>query len=341
MKIDVIMLTRDLLRIPSPSGNEKQVGVFLAKRLRKSFKVKLQKVGNRFNILATKGKPRLLLTTHLDTVSKELPLREDKKWLYGRGACDTKGIIAAMVCAAEEVVTLGRNDFGLLFDVSEESDFSGIQKAIKIVNPKRVIVGEPTDGKIVYGQKGLLGIKIKCKGKTAPGATPEKGISAINQLLSILEIIRRKKLLEDSELGKTTINIGKISGGVAPNVVADSAEAIIEVRTICRNNKVKELLLKGISKENVEILYNFEPTINRDKRFLADCKGKKEIAPYFTEMYFWAKKAKAIVFGPGDYKYAHTDKEKIRKSDLIKGKKAYLEIIQRWTKDKDAPEKAF
>ncbi len=331
--MDVITLTRDLLRIPSPSGNEKLVGEFLAKRLGRMFKVKLQKVGNRFNILATNGKPTLILTTHMDTVPKELPLREDKTWLYGRGACDTKGIIAAMVCAAEEAIKAGRKDFGLLFDVSEETDFSGIRKAIRVVKPEVVIVGEPTKGKIVYGQKGLLGIKIKYKGKAAPGATPEKGISAINNILNLLEKIRSKQLPKDSRLGNTTLNIGQIKGGLAPNIVADCAEAIIEVRTICPNKKIKKLLIRGIPKENVEILYNFDPMMTKDKKFLATFKYKKEIAPYFTEMYFWAKRAKTIVFGPGDYKYAHTDREKIRKSDLVKGKQAYLEMITIITKN--------
>ena len=328
MKTDVINLTRDLLRIPSPSGNEKRMGEFLVKRLKRSCKVKLQKVGNRFNIIATKGKPKLLLTTHIDTVPKELPLKEDKEWICGRGAGDTKGIIAAMICAVEEAIALGRKDFGLLFDVSEETDFSGIKKAINLVNPEVVIVGEPTKNKIVYGQKGLLGIKVKCKGKSAPGATPEQGTSAINKLLIILEKIKGKQLPTDQKLGSTTLNIGQIKGGVAPNVVADYAEAIIEVRTTCSNEKIRKLLLKNIPKRNIRILYNFESSINADEKFLANFKCKKEIAPYFTEMYFWAKKAKTIVFGPGDYKYAHTNLERIRKSDLIKGKQAYLNIIK-------------
>lgn len=182
----IVNLTRDLLRIPSPSGDERGIGKFLVRRLKKSFNVKIQKVGNRFNILATKGETRLILTTHMDTIPKQLEIKEDDNYLYGRGACDAKGIIAAMICAGEEAIKKGLNNFGILLDVDEEKDFSGVKKAIKLINPGFVIVGEPTDFKIAIGQKGLIGIKIKCFGISASGSS-EKGISAIDKLIEILK----------------------------------------------------------------------------------------------------------------------------------------------------------
>src|SRR3989338_10768849 len=238
-----IELTKELLQISSESGKEKEIGKFLLKRLKRNFNVKIQKVDNRFNILASIGKPEILLTKNMDTVPKQLEVREDKNYLYGRGACDTKSIIVCMIIAGEEAINTGIRNFGILFDVSEETDFSGIKEAVKLVTPKIVIVGEPTDFKLATGQKGLLGIKIKCFGKNAPGSTPEKGRSAINRL--------------------------------------------------------------------IEILY----------------KINKIILPYFTEMYFW-NKSNVFVFGPGKYKFAHSDIEKIRKVDVENGKNCYLKILK-------------
>ena len=105
-----IELARQLLNIPSVSGEEKEIAEFLVDRLSRTFKVETQNVGNNFNILATCGKPDIILTTHMDTVPGLLEIKEDNDYLYGRGACDTKGIIAAMVCACEEAVKEGFNN---------------------------------------------------------------------------------------------------------------------------------------------------------------------------------------------------------------------------------------
>lgn len=332
-KMSIAELARDLIKIPSPSGEEKTIGEYLARRLEKNFKITLQKVGNRFNLLATRGNPKLILTTHLDTVPKVLEVKEDADYLYGRGACDTKGCMAAMVCAGEEAAKQELTNFGLLFDVSEESDFSGIKEAINLVNPEIVIVGEPTDFKLVRGQKGLIGIKVQCYGKSASGSTPEKGVSAIDKLIEILPKIKAIPWWpEDEILGKTTINIGQICGGTAPNVVADYAEAKIEIRTTKSSKEIRALIEKEIPKENLIIEYDYE-FVFTDTKFNFDF--EQIVVPYFTEMYFWAQKAKTFVFGPGKYEFAHSDDEKISKKDLEKGKAAYLEIIRKLVEVKD------
>lgn len=320
-----IELAKNLLKINSVSGEEKEIGEFLAERLAPNFKITIQEIGSRFNILATKGNPKLLLTTHIDTVPGILEVKEDKKYLYGRGACDTKGIIAPMICAAEKAVNLGYNNFGLVFDVSEETDFSGIKRAIDLINPEFVIVGEPTGLKIVIGQKGLIGLKIFSKGKKAPGSMPEKGINAIILLTRIISQIDKIEL-PISEIGITSLNIGQISGGIAPNVVPDYAEAIIEFRSTILNDVIIKKI-KTVTK-NFELLYSFEPVIMNETKYLENLNFDREIVPYFTEMYFWSKKSNAIVFGPGEYKYAHTDKERISKKDILKSEEVYLNIIK-------------
>src|SRR3989338_5175428 len=238
-----IELTKELLQISSESGKEKEIGKFLLKRLKRNFNVKIQKVDNRFNILASIGKPEILLTTHIDTVPKQLEVREDKNYLYGRGACDTKSIIACMIIAGEEAINTGIRNFGILFDVSEETDFSGIKEAVKLVTPKIVIVGEPTDFKLATGQKGLLGIK---------------------RLIEILYKINKIKLPNNKILGKTSLNIGKINGGIAANVVPDYAEAIIEFRTIKKNEYIMRKIKNLVKNKEFQIIYNFEPVKNKE-----------------------------------------------------------------------------
>ncbi len=329
--MNVITLTKELLSIPSPSGEEKKIGEYLVQRLRGNFEVTLQDIGGRFNILATRGKPDLLLTTHIDTVPGELRVYEDEEWLYGRGACDTKGIIASMICASERAIAEGITNFGLLFDVSEETDFSGIEKGLNLVNPKRVIIGEPTNFDLVIGQKGLLGITLMCEGMAAPGSTPELGESAIEKLMDILARIREARWPSDSVLGKTNFNIGKIEGGVAANVVAPLAQAILEFRTTVPNEEIIAMLKVVSVGAIIQVSYNFERSFLNNIAAFDEFGFKKEVVPYFTEMYFWQPKASSVVFGPGEYCYAHTNNEKIRKRDLVRGEDEYLNMIRTLT----------
>lgn len=320
-----IALAKDLIAIPSPSGQEREIGLFLAERLRKHFRVTTQPIGDRFNILATAGEPKLLLTTHMDTVPGQLPVHEDEEFLYGRGACDTKGIIAAMVCAAEEAAAEGLTGFGLLFDVSEETDFSGIHEAVKLVSPDAVIVGEPTGLRVAVGQKGLLGVKVRCTGKAAPGATPEQGVSAIEQLIRALGELTRAEFPPHETLGRTTINIGIISGGTAANIVPDKAEAFVELRITAESSEVLDILRRAVTSGFLDVQYSFDPVLTADTAFLGNLQLPRTVVPFFTEMYFWPR---AIVLGPGDYSYAHTDKERIAKKDIVMAAACYRDIIR-------------
>jgi acetylornithine deacetylase len=325
--MSVIKLTRELLEIPSPSGMEKEVGRYISTRLKGSFNPKIQKVGKSFNILAAIGEPKLLLTTHMDTVPKRLRVWENSKYIYGRGACDAKGAAAAMICAAEMALDNGYADFGVLLDVGEEVDFSGIKKAVKLVNPELVIIGEPTDFKLVVGQKGLLSLKITCKGKAAHGATPEKGESAIDAILDILQKLKGIDFPKDKLLGETSINIGTIGGGTARNVIADYAEASVELRTVKPNKDIIMAIEKAVPKKNIAIESSYDPVLNDidDMRF-RDL--ERITVPYFTEMYFWAKKSKVFVLGPGNPELAHTDMEAIGKKSLERAVETYYNIIK-------------
>jgi acetylornithine deacetylase len=326
--MNVVQLARDLLQIPSPSGAEREIGEFLVKRLERNFTVQVQAVGTRFNILATRGKPKVLLATHIDTVPKQLPVYEDEEFLYGRGACDTKGIVAAMVCAAEDAVAAGITGFGLLFDVSEETDFSGIRAALELASPELVVVGEPTRLKVGIAQKGIVGLRIKCVGKTAPGATPELGTSAIEMLIDTLNAIRQIPLPASPRLGETTLNICMIGGGSAVNVVPEEAEATIEIRTTQCAKDILELLRAAAPNATLEVQYSFDPVFAQVIP-CCDALGVEQIVvPFFTEMYFWSKKSSVLLLGPGDYRFAHGDDERIAKVELLEGVSIYRRLLQ-------------
>jgi len=325
--MDVSKLTIDMLKVPSESGNERKMALLLAKRLRKNFKVKLQKVNGSLNLFAFSGKPKIILTTHLDTVPGQLKIRADKNYIYGRGSCDAKGIIASMILACEKAKKEGYTNFGMLFDVCEETDFTGVKKSLGLAKPKFVIVGEPTNLKLVVGQKGLLCLKIICLGKAAHGATPEKGRSAINAILDILKKLREINFQKDRLLGTTSINIGTISGGTARNVIADYAEALVELRTVRPNKEIVSAIEKVAAKKNVTIESSYDPILNSTNEVgLNDL--ERTTVPYFTEMYFWAKKSKAFVLGPGNPRLAHTDNEAVSKKGLEKAVQIYYDIIR-------------
>src|SRR5262245_15860411 len=204
-------LAQKLMSIPSISGGEKEVGLFLADLLHeRRYRVEKQfLIPNRFNVLAFAGKPRVILCTHLDTVPPVLPVREDENFLYGRGACDTKGIIAAMLEAGDRLRSQGIDSFGFLFVVGEETNGGGAKLANTLQwESEFVIVGEPTGNKLAIAQKGTLMVDLSFKGRAAHSGYPERGVSAIAGLWEVLSDCAAADWGNDSELGKGTFNVG-------------------------------------------------------------------------------------------------------------------------------------
>src|SRR4029077_8220630 len=184
---------------------------------------------NRDNVFACWGDPVVTLSTHMDTVPPFFASREDNEFIWGRGSCDAKGIIAAMIAAAEKLLAAGTRNFGLLFVVGEERDSAGARAAAAATprGSRFLINGEPTENHLALGSKGALRYEIKAHGKLAHSAYPELGHSAIHTLLEVLHDIRQIPLPQDDLLGASTLNVGTIAGGRAPNVVADHAAAEI------------------------------------------------------------------------------------------------------------------
>jgi acetylornithine deacetylase len=246
--IDVFELTRELIDIPSVTGEEAQVGAFLGNLLENlGYTVEVQPVTlERKNVLATGGAtPRVVLSTHMDTVPPHIGWHEDDEFIYGRGACDAKGIIAAQIAAVQRLQETGVKGVGMLFTVDEEVTSEGAKAANShpLASACDFLVnGEPTGNRLAVGSKGSLQVTIKATGRPAHSAYPKEGDSAIDTLLDVLEDVRRVVWPSNDLFGETTCNIGVISGGTRANVISAEAQARLQLRLATDAALVKQLL---------------------------------------------------------------------------------------------------
>lgn len=321
----VFELTRRLIDIPSISGDEKAVAEFLADYLDGlGFTVELQMAADRRpNVYARRGEPDVVLSSHTDTVPPYIEFKEDDQTIYGRGACDAKGIIAAMVAAAESLMAANIKDFGLLFVVGEEAGSAGARAANLLTNHSRYLInGEPTESKLALGSKGALRARLRATGRAAHSAYPHMGESAIDKLLDVLADLRRLKLPRDARLGPSTLNIGLIKGGVATNVIAPEAEAELLFRIVTDADTVKQLFESTVN-GRAAIDYSFAC----DAVFMQPLDGfETEVVAFTTDIPLLDNWGKPLLFGPGSILDAHTANEKISKAELLRAVDVYAQM---------------
>jgi acetylornithine deacetylase len=331
--MNVFELTRALVDIESITENEGPVAAYLLEHLRKlaartgGKAERMDVARERFNVLATWGEPRVTLSTHLDTVPPFFPSREDAEFIWGRGACDAKGIVAAMVAAAEKLLGESVRNFGMLFVVGEERNSAGAEVAAKAGRGSKYLVnGEPTESKMALASKGILRYELIASGKMAHSAYPELGESAIEKLLDALEAIRKIQLPSDPQLGPTTVNIGTISGGRAPNVIPDAAKAEIMIRLVGDARPVREAFARAVGQraELVEIL-TIPPV-----RFATVNGLPTSVVSFATDVpVFGTTWGQPLLFGPGSILVAHTTEERISKKELAASVDVYADVVKR------------
>ena len=324
--MDPFELTRALVALDTPTGCEGPATDFLEGALcRVGYRTARQEVSpGRDNLLAYRETPALVFSTHVDTVPPYLPYSEDEDTIRGRGSCDAKGLAAAMVAATERLAAMGERRVGLLFLVGEENGSDGAKAAADFGPRGRFLInGEPTENRLSIGQKGSMRVDLKATGRAAHSAYPEEGASAIAALLDTIERIRRLDLPTDPLLGQSTLNIGLINGGVAPNVLAPEAAAQVLIRTVEPTERLKETI-RGLVAPGVVVGFPVELPFH--KAGVAPSGWETTVVSYASDLPFLETWGERYQLGPGSIRVAHTANEHIRKADLLRGVDLYVRL---------------
>ena len=324
---DPIALAISLMEIDSTSGREADVIAFVHQLLERAgwSCTRIPVTPGREDVYATVGSaPTITLSTHLDTVPPFIPPRRKDGRLWGRGACDAKGIAAAMICAAERLRASGMS-LGLLFVVGEETTHDGAVAANLISTRSRVIInGEPTESTLALGTKGALRLTLRTYGEAAHSAYPELGRSAIHAMIKLLGEIDDLELPRDDLLGDTTVNVGRLSGGVADNVIAPEAEARIMIRLVSDPEIVMQRITEWVGDRATIERGAVVPPVK-----LGTVEGfTTSIAAYATDIPKLTKWGTPFLFGPGSIHVAHRDDEHVDERELLSAVAAYERLAR-------------
>ncbi|OFV91277.1 MAG: hypothetical protein A3G76_06845 [Acidobacteria bacterium RIFCSPLOWO2_12_FULL_65_11] len=332
--MDPIAFTRALVDIDSTTGREAEAGRWLSRQLREAgFTVVEQEVdATRFNILALAGPPTVVFSTHVDCVPPFVPARIEGDRLYGRGACDAKGILAAQVAAADRLRREGETRVGLLFVVGEERGSDGAKAANDAADQgvseaargcRYLVDGEPTDSRLGLATRGMLRVKLHASGRAAHSAFPELGASAIDTLIDALIELRAIDLPSDPILGRTHYTVGLIAGGVAPNVVSPSAEAEVMFRTVADGATIRQAL------ELIERRVRIEHVLEVPPVRLTTVPGfDTAVFPFTTDIPLLDRWGTPLLFGPGSIHVAHTAEEYVSIAELHAAVDHYITIAR-------------
>jgi acetylornithine deacetylase len=332
--MDVAAFTRQLVDVESTTGNEGRVADFLHRELSRFDyqSTKMPVEGERSNVFATsvqQARPVIVFSTHMDTVPPFIPSSEDDTKIYGRGACDAKGIIAAQIAAAEQLRQEGIY-VGLLFVVGEEKDSLGA----KIANQqtpgcKFLVNGEPTENRMASASKGTLRVEIGATGRMAHSAYPELGESAIDKLLEALNRLKAIKLPSVEGIGPSTVNIGVIEGGRAPNVIPDKARAQLLYRLVGPSDKLRKEIVRTVAG-----LATAEFVLEIPFTRLRTLDGLPTMVAAFTTDIPWLDNwGEPLLVGPGSIHVAHTEGEYVEKKQLQDAVELYCAIAKRLMKN--------
>ena len=335
--LDPLTLTRALVEIESTTYHEGEVGDFLEEFLSgREWVVEKTAVpqpaesgqsGSRWNVYGgpQRGEPDLVFSTHMDTVPPYIPFSEDDEFMYGRGVSDAKGIIAAQVTAAERLRAEGYA-VGLLFVSGEERDSAGAKVANESPKGSRFLInGEPTDNRLALASKGALRVVLTARGKMGHSAYPELGESAVHKLIEVLGRVLALELPTLEDVGPSTLNVGQIHGGRAPNVIADHAEAQVLIRLVNDSTETRDAILRA-AEGLAEVDFTLEIPFVR----LRAVEGfPTMIAKFTTDIPQLTNWGEPLLLGPGSIHVAHTPHERLEKKELLEAVDLYVEVAKK------------
>lgn len=323
--VDPVALARQLIDIDSTTGREAEVSAKVAAFLRgRGYSVLEQPLeGGRTNVIAAAGEPMIVFSTHFDCVPPFFPSRIESDLLYGRGACDAKGILAAQVAAAERLRAAGETRVGLVFVAGEERGSDGAMVANTIGSRSRFLInGEPTDNRLGAATRGVLRIRLVARGRAAHSGYPELGESAIEKLMDVLMAMRTAAWPSDELLGATHYSIGLLNAGIAPNVVPPHAEAEIVFRTVGDHDDVRNVLGRIVgNRATVQEVIEVPPVRLRTLPGF-----ESGVFAYTTDIPLLNQWGTPLLMGPGSIHVAHTDHEHVRIAELERAVDLYVDL---------------
>ena len=324
---DVVALAAELLSIQSSTGAESRIVDFVSRWLiARGWNVSIQEVTpGRGNVWASRAGGGVTLSTHLDTVPPYILPKLHGDRLSGRGACDAKGIAAAMLAAAERLALAGEERVDLLLVVGEEKGSDGARAANHLAATSRFLInGEPTESKLASGAKGSLRVAVRTRGRAAHSAYPSLGVSAIEPMLALLPTVHALALPTDPVLGETTVNIGVIHGGTEANIIPDYAEAELMFRLVSEVQEVKDKVVAWAS-GRAEIEWGS----HIPAQYFHTVPGF-ETAPmaYTSDIPLLSRWGTPLLFGPGSIHVAHTPDEYIDIRELRSAVDDYERLVR-------------
>lgn len=326
-----VRLSRDLIDIDSTTGREAEAGEWIAVCLeRLGYTVTRQPVGAadgqpRINVVAARREPRVVFSTHFDCVPPFFASREEGGRLYGRGACDAKGILVSQIAAAERLQAEGEDRVGLVFVVGEERGSEGARAANILARGSRFLInGEPTDNRLGRATRGIYRARLRARGRAAHSSLPHLGESAIDKLMDALVEMRRIEWPADPVLGRAFYTIGLINGGVAPNVVSPSADAEVMFRTTGDPGPIRSLM-----EARLGALVSIEDVLVVPPVALMTVPGfESEVFPFTTDIPWLDRWGAPLLIGPGSATVAHTADEHVEIAELDRAVDLYVRLAR-------------
>lgn len=326
--MNVLEFAREFIDIDSTTGREGDAGRWLSSRLRSlGYSVTEQPVADgRFNVLATLDSPSVIFSTHYDCVPPFFNSSVRDGRLYGRGACDAKGILAAQVAAAERLRTQGERRVGMLYVVGEERGSDGAKAANEAAMPSKFLInGEPTDNRLAAATRGVLRLRLHATGRAAHSSAPELGESAIDKLLDALMFLRTLDLPRDPVIGSTYYTIGLMEGGIAPNVIPPVAWA----EALFRTSRPADEVLRSV--QGLTRFVRLEEVLRVPDVRLQTFDGlgiETAVFPFATDIPFLTNWGTPLLFGPGSFHVAHTSQEHVRIVEMEEAVEQYVKIAR-------------
>ena len=320
-------LFRQILSFDSTSGRERELGEWLAAHL-EAPSVETFEVGDGTLdvLLRWSDTPRVVFCSHMDTVPPYIPPTFEAERVLGRGTCDAKGQFYAMYKACLRLAEAGHRDFALLILAGEETGSWGARAFAKTAfHAPLLVVGEPTDNKMVSASKGTKSFELSFTGKPFHSGYPEHGVSAVELFLDFMNALRGAGFPEDPELGATTWNVGLLRSDNPQNILSPSLSCRLYIRTTFASDAAVTEWVRAQASESLKV-----------KEFGGDTPAHYFTLPGFpTQTVAFGSDAphltnfdQKILCGPGSITVAHRDDEFLSKADFEQAITNYVKIYE-------------